>query len=146
MIIGLTLTILIVLTMLSFILGGVFVDIPVSINVKGTQKLEGTSKTFEFPIGDFIIEIDPVAGLIVIFILIIVISGLLGIQILASGLSPESVRFMMTSILYFGLWSLLSVMASGLIFGIEIFGTIIYITLTIAYVIGVIQKISGGGA
>ena len=146
MIIGLTLTILIVLTMLSFILGGVFVDVPIEIAVEGSQTTNEAVKTFDFPIGDFVFKIDPVAGLIVIFILIIVISALLGIQILASGLSPESIRFMMNAILYFGLWSLLSVMASGLIFGIEIFGTIIYITLTIAYVIGVIQKISGSGA
>ena len=130
---------------MSLILGGIFVNIPVTIAIKGTQKLEGTSKTFEFPIGDFIIQIDPVAGLIVIFILIIVIAALISIQILASGLSPEGVRFIMLAILYFGIWSLLSTICYNLIVSIEIFGTLIYITLTIAYVIGVIQKISGGG-
>ena len=143
-IIGLTLTILLVLVLLSQILGGDFVDIPISIIVKGKQKLGIVTTNFEFPIGDFIISIDPVAGLIVIFIVIMVIAGLLGIQILASGLSPESIRFMMNAILYFGIWSLLSTMCFGLITSIEIFGTLIYITLTIAYVIGVIQKLSGG--
>ena len=131
---------------MSLIFGGVFIHIPVTIKIEGTQKLGGVSTKFEFPIGDFIIQIDPVMGLIVIFIFIIVIAALIGIQILASGLSPESVRFIMLAILYFGIWSLLSTMCLNLILNIEIFGTLIYITLTIAYVIGVVQKISGGGA
>lgn len=115
-----------------------------SIEVKGEQKLAGSATSFELPIGDFTIKIDPVAGLIVIFIVIIVIAALLGIQILASGLSPESIKFIMNAILYFAIWSLLSTLCFNLIVSIEIFGTLIYITLTIAYVIGVIQKLSGG--
>lgn len=144
MIIGLTLTILLVITMFSFILGGQLIDVPIEVEIKGSSKLGGTSTAFEIPFGDIVLKIDPTAGLIVIFIVVIVIAVILGIQILASGLSPESIRFIMNAILYFGLWSLLSVLASGLIFGIAIFGTIIYISLTIGYVIGVIQKISGG--
>lgn len=144
MIIGLTLTILLVLTLLSFILGDIFIDVPMTLEVEGTSMLDESATTFNLPIFNFVLRIDPVAGLIVIFIVIIVIAGILGIQILASGLSPESIRFIMNAILYFGLWSLLSVMASGLILSIEIFGTIIYLTLTIAYVIGVLQKQTGG--
>ena len=130
--------------MFSFILGGQLIDVPIEVEIKGSSKLGGTSTAFEIPFGDIVLKIDPTAGLIVIFIVVIVIAVILGIQILASGLSPESIRFIMNAILYFGLWSLLSVLASGLIFGIAIFGTIIYISLTIGYVIGVIQKISGG--
>ncbi|GAH77536.1 unnamed protein product [marine sediment metagenome] len=132
------------MTSLSFVLGGVFVDVPISLSIKGKQKLGVVTTDWELPIGDFVIKIDPVAGLIVIFIVIIVIAGLLGIQILASGLSPESVRFIMNAILYFAIWSLLSIPCFNLIISIEIFGTLIYIVLTIAYVIGVIQKIGGG--
>jgi len=144
MIIGLTLTILLVLTLLSFILGGVFVDVPMSISIKGKQKLGAITTDWELPIGDFVIRIDPVQGLIVIFVVIIVIAAILGIQILASGLSPESIKFIMNAILYFGIWTLLSIPCFNLIISIEIFGTLIYISLTIAYVIGVIQKLSGG--
>lgn len=144
MIIGLTLTILLVLTLLSLIFGGIFVDIPMGISIEGSQKLEDTSKTFQIPIGDFMIRIDPIQGLIVIFILIIILAALIGIQILASGLSPESIKFIMNAVLYFGIWSLLSALCYSLIISIQIFGTLIYITLTIAYVIGVIQKLSGG--
>lgn len=144
MIIGLTLTILLVLTSLSFILGGVFVDVPMSISIKGSQKLGGIPTAWELPIGDFTLRIDPIVGLIAIFIVIIIVAAILGIQILASGLSPESVKFIMNAVLYFGIWSLLSVPCFNLIISIEIFGTLIYIILTIAYVIGVIQKISGG--
>jgi len=143
-IIGLTLTILLVLALLSLILGGVFIDVPLSIDVKGSQKLGGITTKWELPIGDFVIKIDPVVGLIVIFIVIIAIAAVLGIQILASGLSPESVRYIMNAILYFVIWTLLSTMCFNLIISIAIFGTLIYITLTIAYVIGVIQKIGGG--
>jgi len=52
----------------------------------------------------------------------------------------------MNAILYFGIWSLLSSISAPLIFGIEYFGTLIYITLTIGYVIGVIQKQTGGSS
>lgn len=146
MIIGLTLTILLVLSVFSLILGGVFVDIPVQITIGGKQTLGETTTTFEIPIGDFTLRIDPVVGLITIFIVIIVIAVLLGLQILASGLSPESVRFIMLALLYFGLWGLLSTACFNLITSIQVFGTMIYLVLTIAYVIGVVQKISGGGA
>jgi len=115
-----------------------------SIDVKGSQKLGGITTNWELPIGDFVIKIDPVVGLIVIFVVIVAIAAVLGIQILASGLSPESVRFIMNAILYFVIWTLLSTMCFNLIISIAIFGTLIYITLTIAYVIGVIQKIGGG--
>ena len=115
-----------------------------SISIKGKQKLAGITTDWELPIGDFIIRIDPVQGLIVIFVVIIVIAAILGIQILASGLSPESVKFIMNAVLYFAIWSLLSIPCFNLIISIEIFGTLIYICLTIAYVIGVIQKIAGG--
>ena len=129
---------------MSFILGGVFIDVPISIEVKGSQKLGETTTKWELPIGDFTIRIDPVVGLIVIFVVIIAIAAILGIQILASGLSPQSVKFIMNAILYFVIWTLLSTMSFNLIISIAIFGTLIYITLTIAYVIGVIQKLGGG--
>lgn len=140
MIIGLTLSILIIITLFSLILGDEFIDTPFNIEIDAEATVDGTAKTFEVDLEWITFEIDPVAGMIVLFIVIIIIGLLLGIQILASGLSPESIRFVMNAILYFGIWAVLSALASPLIFGIEIFGTLIYITLTIGYVIGVIQK------
>jgi len=146
MIIGLTLSILIVLTLFSLILGNVFVNITYNIGIDSTATTETGAKTFEVELGAFTFEIDPVFGMIVIFFVVIAIAAIIGIQVLASGLSPESIRFIMNAILYFGIWSLLSAISAPLIFGIELFGTLIYITLTIGYVIGVIQKQTGGSA
>lgn len=143
MIIGLTLSILIVITFFSLILGDTFIDTPFEIGIDSEATVNDVAKTFTVDLEWITFEIDPVAGMIVIFIVIIVIGLLLGIQVLASGLSPESIRFVMNAILYFGIWSVLSALASPLIFGIEIFGTLIYIVLTVAYVIGVIQKQTG---
>lgn len=145
MIIGLTLSVLIVLTLLSLVLGEVFIGEPFEIGVDGGSTLNDVPSTFTVDLEWIVFEIDPIVGMVVIFIVIIVIAAVLGIQILASGLSPESIRFMMNAILYFGIWAVLSALASPLIFGIEIFGTLIYITLTIGYVIGVLQKQTGGG-
>jgi len=93
---------------------------------------------------DVYFEIDPVVGAIVILIVIGIIGAILGIQILGSGLSDWSVRLGILIFTYLGLWVLLTILSMPLIKSIEVFGSIIYISLTIGYTIGVIQKLSEG--
>jgi len=92
---------------------------------------------------DVFFEIDPVLGAIVIFITIGIIAGILGIQIIGSGLSDWSVRVGVLLLAYGGLWALLSILSMPLIKSIEVFGVIIYISLTIGYTVGVIERIGG---
>lgn len=92
---------------------------------------------------DVFFEIDPIIGAIVILLVIGIIAGILGIQIVGSGLSDWSVRTGVMLLAYGGLWSLLTILSMDLIKSIEVFGVIIYISLTIGYVIGVIERIGG---
>lgn len=145
MIIMVTLTILVVLTLFSFILGSDFVGSIYDSGIEETVLVNGTATEITYTGYDSVFSIDPVLGAIAILIVILVIAVALGIQIVGSGLSSTSIRIIVICIVYFGMWGLLSVLAEPLISSIEVFGTMIYVSLTIGYTIGVIQKISGGG-
>lgn len=90
------------------------------------------------------IGIDSLTGALAIIIIIIGIASIIGIQFLGSGMSDESIRTIIIGIAYGSVWGLFSVLSINLIVSIEIFGWLIYATLSILYLIGVIQKITGG--
>lgn len=144
--IGLTLLLLGILTVFSFVLGGALSGSFFENTLDTSVIINGTTTTLEFGGDEVLFAIDPAVATITVFIVIIGIVGLLGIQILGSGLSPESIRTIMICILYGIVWGLLSVVAMPLILSIEIFGVSIYMVLLVGYIIGVIQKIGGGGA
>lgn len=143
MIIGLTLTILLVLTILSVILGTSFTDTLVETTIDNEALIDGGSKTIEIEGVEILFNIDPVIGAIAMIIVIASIGGVVGIQILGTGLSPESVRVLIMAIAYTGIWGVLSILSLPLISSIEIFGPLIYVVLTLGYVIGIIQKFGG---
>ena len=145
--IGITLMILIVLTLLSLILGQNFLSGIINISVDNEALIDGVPSTFVVSGQDVLFFIDTsnllTAG-IALLITVAVVAGLSGITFLGSGLNPQSARIIIFITAFGGIWAVLSILASSLIFQIEVFGTIIYISLTIAYSIGVIQQISGG--
>lgn len=143
MIIGLTLTILLVMTLISVLLGSSFTDTFVPSTIDNEAIINGTTTSFEILNTDVILNIDPVAGAISMIIIIAGVGAIIGIQVLGSGLSPESVRVLIMSIAYTGIWVILSFLAFPLIISIEIFGGLIYVILTIGYVIGIIGKFGG---
>lgn len=144
MIIGLCLTILLVLTLVSVVVGSSFIDSLVQTDIDQEVLIDGGSKTFEISGTDIMFNIDPIIGAIVVLIAIIAFAIVIGIQVLGSGISPESIRIIIACTMYAGMWGILSILASPLIISIEMFGSLIYISLTIAYVIGIIQKLGGG--
>jgi hypothetical protein len=89
--------------------------------------------------------IDNLTGAITIIVIFITLGAIIGIQVLGSGLSDTSVRTITLAIVYIGVWTSLTFLAGNLIFSIEEFGTIIYVSLTLVYAVGCIQKIAGGG-
>jgi len=144
LIIGLCLSILLVLTLVSVVVGSSFTDSLVQSNIDQEVLIDGGSKTFEISGTDIIFNIDPIVGALVILIAVIGFAILIGIQVLGSGISPESIRIIINCTLYAGIWGILSVLSSPLIISIEVFGSLIYISLTIGYVIGIVQKLGGG--
>ncbi|TET57865.1 MAG: hypothetical protein E3J52_09615 [Promethearchaeota archaeon] len=144
MLIGLTLFILGVLTIFSMVLGSDLSGSLVDTSMGGDLIVNGSATTLEFTGDDMLFAIDPTVATIAVFVIIIAIVAVLGIQVLGSGLSPESIKVIMACILYGTVWGLLSVLAMPLILAIEVFGTIIYMVLLIGYIVGVIQAIVGG--
>jgi hypothetical protein len=146
MIIGVSLAIMLILTLLSVVLGNDFIGSVIDTDIDGGSIVNGSSSTFSLTPSSSTFAIDSIQGAIAIILVIVVLATVIGIRIVASGLSDSSIKIITMGTTYFGLWALLSVLASSFIFAIETFGSLIYIVLTIVYVIGVVQKgISGGG-
>ena len=143
MLIGVCLMILIVLLIFSLILGESFTSISDSVGVDNTSLVNGSLTTYEIPSQQVIFDIDPIIGGIAIIVAIGVATTIYGAHVLATGLSPASVRTLTIITGYTGLWIVLSLLAIDLIKSIAIFGNIIYIVITLGYTIGVIQKVSG---
>ena len=139
--------ILLVLTLLSLVLGQNFLSGIVNLSVDNEALVDGVPSTFVVEGQDILFYIDTsnllTAG-IALLITIAIVAGVSGITFLGSGLNPQSARIIIFLTAYGGVWAVLSVLASNLIFQIEVFGTLIYISLTIIYSIGVVQQISGG--
>lgn len=143
MIIAVCLVIMTILTLFSVILGSSWTGALGSIDIGETIIVNGTSQDFAIQGIDFSLNIDPVSGFISSIIVIVSIAAILGINIVSSGLSDSAVRIMTMGIVYTSIWTTLSTLSAPLIKSIEIFGALIYIVLTIAYAVGVVQKIDG---
>lgn len=88
------------------------------------------------------IGIDAITGALAIIIALVAIAAVVGIQVLGSGISEQSVKTIITVVGYASIWGIFSILSINLINAIEIFGHIIYLVLTIIYAIGVMNKLS----
>ena len=144
MLVGMTLAIMLLLTVLSIVFGQDFGSGIVDSTTSGTTLINGTSTTVVLGQGDVIFSIDLIEGAIPIMAVMLIVVILLGITALATGLSPQTVKIATYLIFYVGIWVILSVNSESLIRSIEIFGGLLYVVLTIGYTIGVFQNLSGG--
>lgn len=131
------------MTLISVLLGSSFVDSLIQITIDSEAFVDGGSSTFEIEGTELLLNIDPIIGAIAMIIVIASVGAAIGIQVLASGLSSESVRVLIMAIAYTGIWTVLSILSLPLISSIDIFGPLIYVVLTLGYVIGIIQKFGG---
>lgn len=148
MLIGASLALMIILTLFSLVLGNELESGFASISVDNTAIVNGTTTTFVVSPENILIAIDITqidGAIIILAITLLTIAGITGVQFLGSGLNSESSKIIILTTVYVAMWSLLSVLAYPLIVSIEIFGAIIYVSFTLMYVIGVVQKLSGAG-
>ena len=143
MLISLTLFLMGLITFFSVILGSTLTGATETTDIQNDLIVNGSTTTLEIS-GSHVFNIDAVVGAIAIIILITVIAGIIGIRILGSGLSDNSVKYITLGIVFSGIWTILSVLSWNLITSIEVFGGTIYVFLTIMYVIGVVRKFAGG--
>lgn len=147
MLIGASLIVILIIVFLNLTVGGDFLGAFVPISVDNEAIVDGVPTTFVVEATDVLFSIDTstiVGAITIISITLIGVALITGISVLASGLNAQSAKIVILATVYTGLWILLSVLAYSLIVSIEVFGTVIYIGITLAYVIGVIQSVSGG--
>jgi len=149
MLIGASLIIMIVIVLLNLILGNNFLSGSTPLSVDNEALVDGVSSTFEVVSENVLFSIDTstiIGAITIISITIIGVAVITGISVLGSGINPQSTRIIILALTYAGIWVLLSTLAYGLIVSIEIFGSVIYVAITIGYILGVIQSISGGNS
>ncbi len=147
MLIGMSLMVMIVISLLSLVIGNNFVSGLTSIGVDNEALVDGVSNTFEVLEQDILFGIDTsvlIVSAIALLTAVILVAVGTGVSFLASGLNPQSSRIIVIITAYIGIWTALSVLAFNLIIEIEIFGSVIYISLTLVYIIGVAKNMSGG--
>lgn len=139
-----SLVIMLVILFFSLIFDYSFIGSSTTNTVNNDLLINGSTSSLSTQDYTFAVNIDPTIGLLTIIIAVITLASIIGIQILGSGLSDTSIHVITVLTAYYGLWIALTVMVSGFIFQIELFGALIYMSLTIMYSIGIIQKITGG--
>jgi hypothetical protein len=128
----LSLACLISLSVLNILFGGTWLGFSLEGTIVSSTTINNT------------FSIDPFWGLIGVIITIAIIGALFGIQLAGFGLSEQSVKMLIITITYVGLWGLFSILSFDLLMSIPIFGSIIWIILTIVYAVGVMKKFTGG--
>lgn len=147
MIISITLGIMLVLGLFSIILGENFISTTINVSVDNTALVNGSTTTYIVEGVDILFQIDTgvlINAGIALIVAVSLAAALTGIQVLGSGLNTQSARIIILIVGYTGIWFSLSILAFNLIASIQVFGSIIYITITVSYAVGVLQKITGG--
>lgn len=106
--------------------------------------VSGTSETGQSIPSVDIIGVD---GLLALLIGFIAIGTALGITIFGSGLSNSSQNVIYKSVFFYALWGIFSALGCGVsgdvgLLSIPIFGTLIYIIISLCYVVGVQSQIN----
>lgn len=128
---------MLILTTLSIVSGNSFSS--ASITETYSAVINGTTQEYYVEAEGF--SIDAYTGAIVWLVVITAIGVGAGIAVLGSGLSDVSVNLLYKAIFYGVVWGILSIFPAPLIFSIDLFGGLIYVSLTIIYVIAVIMVI-----
>jgi hypothetical protein len=138
---------MVVITFIAVVLGEDFISVSINANLQQYSGDVFNASQYDWMKDDYAsgsIGIDSVAGAIAIIVVVATVGALIGIQFLGSGLSDSSARILMMAIAYVGVWAMLSILVSPLLLDIAVFGSIIYIGLTLGYAIGVLQMMFAG--
>lgn len=141
MLIAISLGILIIISLFSIITGSSIKEIG-SENLTAVGTTNQTTESFSISNIGATFYIDEFQGAIVIIIALLIIAVIIGLNIFGSGLSDQSVRIITLGLVYYGIWSIFSVLSYTLIVSIEVIGALVYIILTVMFTIGLIQKIA----
>jgi len=105
----------------------------------GNQTLNGTEQQLELEQGSLDLGFDMTVGLVAVIAGAIAL-GLIGLNVLGSGLDSTSVKIIWNGIVFYGLWLIFSVLSYNSIISIPIFGIIFWFILTFIYSLGIFSK------
>ena len=146
MLITLTIMVMVFLSIFSIVLGNNYISTAINVEVDNISLINGNTTTFLVEAQDVIFQIDTSSLInsgIALMFTVIAVAGILGISVLGSGLNPASTKIIIMLTAFIGIWISLTFIVFNLIIEIAIFGSVIYIGLTIGYSIGVIKKLTG---
>lgn len=143
--IGFCIAIMLGLSIFSVVSGNSFISGSESSGYEGITWINGSSTSITVDDTTVAFGISEIEGALIIIVVIAVAVSLLSIKVLGSGIGQTGVQTLRTSIMYGGLWALLSILVIQLIQAILVFGALLYISLTFAYVYGVIKQIGDAG-
>lgn len=107
--------------------------------------INGTSTTIQSANMGLTFSIDNVQGFLSGLVIIGTIVSVIGIRVLGSGLSDFAVGVLSAVVFHTGMWSLLTILAGGLIDSITTYGVPIWIAMTVLFVVGIGLDLFGGG-
>ena len=110
----------------------------------GNQTLIGEESELELEQGNLSLGFDMTVGMVSIIISAVAL-GLIGLNILGSGLDPQAVKIIWNGIVFYGLWAIFSVMGYSSIVSIPTFGVLFWFMMTFIYSLGVFGKMGSGG-
>ena len=139
MLILLSLTCLIMISIFAMVTGESIKDIGLE-GITASGNVNNTYTTYNITNLGQTFFIDEFVGAIVIIIAIISICAIIGIRIFNTGLSDQSIKMITLGITYISIWSIFSTLSYDLIISIEIIGSLLYVLLTVIYILGIIQK------
>jgi len=105
----------------------------------GNQTLNEEESKFELEQGSLSLSFDMTMGLVAIIVSAIAL-GLIGLNILGSGLRDSSVKIIWNGIVFYGLWTIFSVLSYSSIASIPNFGVLFWFMITFIYSLGVFSK------
>lgn len=115
-------------------------DVPVN----SSLSVNGTENVVNIPVGSFTFGISATQGAIAVLISVIALGAVVGVRVMGSGILGISAEIIVKGAFYFAMWGIFSVFAQPLIGAIPVFGVIIYLMLTIMYIVGFMQTLLGG--
>jgi len=112
-------------------------------NLIGNQTLNEEESELELEQGSLDLGFDMTTGLVIVIIGAIAL-GLIGLQVFGSGLSSFSVKIIWNGIIFYGLWSIFSVLSYSSIVSIPSFGALFWFIITFIYSLGVFGRMGSG--
>lgn len=107
--------------------------------------VNGSNQTINVPAaGTNTINLGSGTTILAILVAAIAVGILCGIRVLASGLSESAQQIIFPAVTYLAIWIVLSALSSSLLFGSGMMFSILWIVLTIVYIIGMVMEMSSG--